>query len=109
MRVSITLVLLGQNKNMGGKSQELSNLDQLISRHKEALRRIEELKGKANKPSLTQKLASHWRTHGNALSSFLFAGCFVALASNLVAERQSHQVGKHREIGRDGFRIAINA
>lgn len=104
--VSVNITLWwpsGPSPNMGNNSQDGSNLDQLISRHKEALQRIQELKGKAKRPSIMQKLASHWQTHGNVLSSFLFAGCFVALASNLVAEREAHRVRKQREIGVQGF------
>ncbi|GMH33596.1 hypothetical protein BSKO_01430 [Bryopsis sp. KO-2023] len=67
-------------------------IDELITRHEDALKRIEELKGAGKKKvNFSQRLAAHWRVHGNTLSGFIFAGCFAVLASNLISERREHE------------------
>lgn len=69
-----------------------TELDELIARHENALKRIADLKAGGKKLSWGQWVVQHWRNNSHNIANVLFAGAIVVLSGRLLVDRQAHEV-----------------
>ena len=86
-----------------GMASTQQGIDELIARHKEALKNIEATKNlfneKANREQVAgtrlpfaERVRTHFRRHSGAWSTVLYSGCILVLSLRLIKLRRDFSV-----------------